>query len=152
MRLDGDNEDYVRHCEEQQYAREPDCLVCHPESGCDGDHGDEMRGGFFIRKSGPGQPRSLLAPPPRPIEEPDANGRMWYDSPTPVGALAQALMASEKVDKAWHPILAPIVKRSTPEELSVALGPADQTNIETSPYHYAQCVMTRAARELAARS
>jgi hypothetical protein len=56
---------------------------------------------------------------------------MWYDSATPVGALAQALMASEKVHKAWHPLLVPIVKRSTPEELSVALGLADQTNIET---------------------
>jgi len=44
------------------------------------------------------------------------------------------------------------VKRSTHEELSVALGLADQTNIETSPYHYAQCVFSRAERELAARN
>jgi hypothetical protein len=77
---------------------------------------------------------------------------MWYDSATPVGALAQALMASEKVGKVWHPLLIPIVKRSTPEELSVALGLAEQTNIETSPYHYAQCVVSRAQRELASRS
>ena len=131
---------------------EPDCLACDPQSGCDGDHAEEFRNGMFIRKSGPGQPLSLLAPPPRPIEEPDANGRMWYDSATPVGALAQALMASEKVGKVWHPLLIPIVKRSTPEELSVALGLAEQTNIETSPYHYAQCVVSRAQRELASRS
>ena len=132
--------------------REPDCLACHPQSGCDGDHTEEFRNGMFIRKTGPGQPRSLLAPPPRPIEEPDANGHMWYDSPTPVGALAQALMASEKVDTVWHPLLAPIVKRSTPGELSVALGLADQTNIETSPYHYAQCVVSRAKREMDAQA
>jgi hypothetical protein len=77
---------------------------------------------------------------------------MWYDSATPVGALAQALMASEKLEKSWHPILVPIVKRSSPEELSVALGLADETNIETSPYHYAQCVFSRAERELAAHN
>jgi len=131
---------------------EPDCLACHPQSGCDGDHTEEFSNGMFIRKSGPGEPTSLLAPPPRPLQEPDANGRMWYDSATPVGALAQALMASEKLDKSWHPILVPIVKRSTPEELSVALGLAEQTNIETSPYHYAQCVFSRAQREQAAHS
>jgi hypothetical protein len=77
---------------------------------------------------------------------------MWYDSPTPVGALAQALMASENVDKSWHPLLAPIVRRSTPEELSVGLGLADETNIETSPYHYAQCVFSRAQREMDAQA
>jgi hypothetical protein len=130
---------------------EPDCLACHPQSGCDGDHTEEFTNGIFIRKAGPGEPRSLLAPP-RPIEEPNTNGRMWYDSPTPVGALAQALMASENVDKSWHPLLAPIVRRSTPEELSVGLGLADETNIETSPYHYAQCVFSRAQREMDAQA
>lgn len=43
-----DSEAYQRHCDENQG---PDCSHCHPESGCDGDHGDEMRDGFIIRKS-----------------------------------------------------------------------------------------------------
>lgn len=37
--------------EQEQYdPNEPWCDTCHPQSGCDGDHGDEMRGGHLIRK------------------------------------------------------------------------------------------------------
>jgi len=63
-------EDYKRHCLpknagpydhlteddwaewEQQEAdkNESWCNYCHPQSGCDGDHGDEMRDGFILRK------------------------------------------------------------------------------------------------------
>ena len=35
---------------EEYDANEPWCDTCHPQSGCDGDHGDEMRGGHLIRK------------------------------------------------------------------------------------------------------
>lgn len=36
--------------EEEMYGREADCRYCDSRSGCDGDHGDEMRGGFIVRK------------------------------------------------------------------------------------------------------
>ena len=36
--------------EEEKYGREPDCRYCDPLSGCDGDHGSEMREGFVLRK------------------------------------------------------------------------------------------------------
>jgi hypothetical protein len=40
-------EDY----EQEEYdPNQPWCDTCHPQSGCDGDHGDEMRGGHLIRK------------------------------------------------------------------------------------------------------
>jgi hypothetical protein len=46
-----ESDEYIRHCDEQRYADDgPDCNYCHPQSGCDGDHGDEMRGGFIVRK------------------------------------------------------------------------------------------------------
>ena len=41
--------DYTRQCEEDS-AKEPWCNHCHSESDCDGDHGDEMRGGFLLHK------------------------------------------------------------------------------------------------------
>ena len=41
--------DYQKHCEEDE-RNQPWCSNCHPDSGCDGDHGDEMRGGFLLRK------------------------------------------------------------------------------------------------------
>jgi len=36
--------------EEEMYGREADCRYCDPRSSCDGDHGDEMRDGFIVRK------------------------------------------------------------------------------------------------------
>ena len=127
-------EDYRRHCEDSG----PDCNYCDPSSGCDGDHGDEMRDGFIVRK-------------PARAEEPDANGRLWYDSRTPVGAIAQALMACEKLEKSWHPVLKELVEESTPQELAADLGPADVANIENSPFHYATHLLGRARREKHAR-
>ena len=41
--------EYKRQCEEDE-RNQPWCSDCHPQSGCDGDHGDEMRAGCFIRK------------------------------------------------------------------------------------------------------
>ena len=41
--------DYQKHCEEDE-RKQPWCSNCHPDSGCDGDHGDEMRDGFLLRK------------------------------------------------------------------------------------------------------
>lgn len=129
-------EEYSRH-----YAEDtgPDCDYCDPSSGCDGDHGDEMRDGFIVRKPA----RALNYA----VEEPDANGRLWYDSRTPVGAIAQALMACEKLEKSWHPALKELVEESTPEELAAGLGPADVANIENSPFHYATHLLGRARRE-----
>jgi hypothetical protein len=44
---EGAEEEY----EEEQYdPNEPWCTTCHPQSGCDGDHGDEMRGGYLLYK------------------------------------------------------------------------------------------------------
>jgi len=179
--------------------RGPDCEHCDPHSGCDGDHGDEMRDGFFIRKGAaaaaapdmsvtvtfePGYTLGLgaagcspgcscvwgtwcmdrIADEARQEEEslatrrtlhadPSAHhtrevtlGPKWYDSKTPVGAMAQALMASDKLEKVWHPMLQTIVESSTPEELSVPLGPADIANIETTPHHYATHVVDRYGR------
>jgi len=55
-------EGYQEHCasledEEALYGQQeyeetgPSCHWCHPDSGCDGDHGDEMRDGFLLRRS-----------------------------------------------------------------------------------------------------
>lgn len=41
--------DYTSKCEEDD-AKQPWCNYCHPDSACDGDHGDEMRTGFLLRK------------------------------------------------------------------------------------------------------
>ena len=117
--------DYHRHCEEQDYG--PDCLYCDPRSGCDGDHGDEMRDGFIVRKRVPAimayaKQTAAVAAEACALEVPDANGRIWYDSRTPVGALAQALIACEKLEATWHPVLKPLVEASTPEELAAELG------------------------------
>jgi hypothetical protein len=126
---------------------DPDCRYCEPSSGCDGDHGDEMRDGFIVRKLiAYAQETANAAAQVNDLEKPDANGRMWYDSKTPVGALAKALMACEKLDKSWHPFLQTVVNRSTPEELAAELGPADKANIENTPWHYAEHVAGRAAR------
>jgi hypothetical protein len=60
-----EDEDYIRHCEEQQYVdNDPDCNYCHPQSGCDGDHGDEMRGGFIVRKGAVAWNPAVAALPP----------------------------------------------------------------------------------------
>lgn len=107
---------------------EPDCTYCDLRSSCDGDHGDEMRDGFIVRK-----------------DVPDAGGRMWYDSRTPVGALAKALMAST-LDKSWHPFLQTVVDSSTPEELAAELDAADKANIEKTPWHYAEHLAGRSQR------
>lgn len=37
--------------QEQEQEKEPWCMWCPVTSGCDGDHGDEMRDGFIVRKS-----------------------------------------------------------------------------------------------------
>lgn len=36
---------------QEQEGQEPWCIWCPITSGCDGDHGDEMRDGFIVRKS-----------------------------------------------------------------------------------------------------
>jgi hypothetical protein len=150
--------DYQRQCEEERDAREPDCVYCDPSSGCDGDHGEEMRDGFLLRRRAMNpilayaQQTAAAAEVVSDLSVPDANGRMWYDSRTPVGALAQALMANQKLEKAWHPALTKIMEGATPEELAAELGPADLANIERTPYHYAEHVVSRAQRELMAKT
>jgi len=57
--------DYQRHCEEDE-RNQPSCHWCHPDSGCDGDHGDEMRDGFLLRRSA-----ALPAAQPQPWTEED---------------------------------------------------------------------------------
>jgi hypothetical protein len=61
--------------QEEAEKNEPWCTYCHPQSGCDGDHGDEMRGGFLLRK-GPvispltvpqPQAQAQAQPQPQPI-------------------------------------------------------------------------------------
>jgi hypothetical protein len=185
-------EDYRRHCEDTG----PDCNYCDPQSGCDGDHGDEMRGGFFLRKPalkpvfrlGRGGPTctpgcaccwgerkcsdrladeayeredALLAYAEQTaaaaaevsiLSIPDADGRLWYDSRTPVGTLAQALIACGQLGELWHIILRRIVEDAKPEELGCELGPADVANIKESPHHYATHVIERANRIKAAKS
>jgi hypothetical protein len=81
-------EDYLEHClpkdagpydhlteedwvewelqRQETEKNEPWCTYCHPQSGCDGDHGDEMRDGFLLRK-GP-----LVSPITVPQEQPEA--------------------------------------------------------------------------------
>lgn len=185
-------EEYSRH-----YAEDtgPDCNYCHPSSGCDGDHGDEMRDGFIVRKPalrpvftlGRGGPTctpgcacnwgerkcsdrladeayeredALLAYAKQTeaaaaqvsiLEIPDSDGRLWYDSRTPVGTLAQALIACEQLGQSWHPILRPLVEAAGPQELSWELGPADVANIKESPHHYATHLLERARRIKAAK-
>jgi hypothetical protein len=146
--------DYVRHCQ-QDYG--PDCTYCDPRSNCDGDHGDEMRDGFIVRKPARAdivayaRESAAAAAAVCDLEKPDVNGRLWYDSKAPVGALAKALMAS-KLDKGWHPFLQTLVDRSTPEELAAELGPADLANIENTPWHYAEHLAGRSSRIDAAQA
>jgi hypothetical protein len=148
-------EDYYRHCDAEEHANPgADCNYCHPSSGCDGDHGDEMRDGFIIRKPALlayAREAAAAAEQASALEIPDANGRIWYDSKTPVGALAQALMACEKLEESWSAMLKPLVDASTPEELATELGPADVANIKNTPFHYATHLLGRAQRIRAAR-
>ena len=48
------------HLTEQDYEEgeknQPVCDYCHPDSGCDADHTDEMRDGFLVRKGPPFSP------------------------------------------------------------------------------------------------
>jgi hypothetical protein len=48
------------HLTEQDYnegeKNQPVCEYCHPDSGCDADHTDEMRDGFLVRKGPPFSP------------------------------------------------------------------------------------------------
>ena len=186
-------EDYRRHCEEDTG---PDCNYCDPRSGCDGDHGDQMRDGFIVRKPalkpaftlGLGGPtcspgcaciwgerkcsdrladewyerRDALLTYAKQTEAaaaevsilniPDADGRLWYDSRTPVGTLAQALIACGQLQEEWHPILRRLVEATSPEELAAELGPADIANIKECPHHYATHVVERAQRIKGAKS
>ena len=135
--------DYARQNEQDTGS---DCTYCDPRSNCDGDHGDEMRDGFIVRKLiAYAQETANAAAQVNDLEKPDANGRLWYDSKTPVGALAKALMAS-KLDKSWHPFLQTVVDSSTPEELAAEIGPADKANIENTPWHYAEHIAGRTKR------
>ncbi|NCA17452.1 MAG: hypothetical protein EBS90_10480 [Betaproteobacteria bacterium] len=52
--------DYNRHLEEDE-RRQPWCHYCHPESGCDGDHGDECRDVGPIYKGRRDSPPELYA-------------------------------------------------------------------------------------------
>ena len=45
---------------------EVDCHYCHPDSGCDGDHGDEMRAGGDIVRRRAAVVRHIAATPPPP--------------------------------------------------------------------------------------
>ena len=49
-------------------AHGPWCDYCHRDSGCDGDHGDEMRDGFLLRK-GPAFSPLTVAPPIAPVQQ-----------------------------------------------------------------------------------
>jgi hypothetical protein len=59
---------------------------------------------------------------------------------------------NEKLEKGWHPALMKIMEGATPDELAAELGPADLANIERTPYHYAEHVVSRAQRELMAKT
>ena len=51
---------------------EPWCTYCHPHSGCDGDHGDEMRGGFLLRKGPVISPLTVPQPEAQAQPQPQA--------------------------------------------------------------------------------
>lgn len=61
--------EYERHQEEAE-RNEPWCNYCHPQSGCDGDHGDEMRGGFLLRKGPAVSPITVPQEQAQPICRP----------------------------------------------------------------------------------
>jgi hypothetical protein len=67
-------EDWADWEQQQQEAEknEPWCDYCHPQSGCDGDHGDEMRDGFILRKGPLISPLTVPQPQaqPQPICSP----------------------------------------------------------------------------------
>ena len=55
---------YEKHCEESE-LNQPSCSYCHPNSGCDGDHGDECResgGGYGGGGGGPIYKGPLVSP------------------------------------------------------------------------------------------
>ena len=61
---------YVKQCEEDE-KNGPWCSDCHPQSGCDGDHGDEMRSGVFVRKGPCVSPLTVQT---------DAEDRIWAEN------------------------------------------------------------------------
>jgi hypothetical protein len=70
-----DWEEYERQQAEDE-KNQPWCNYCHPQSGCDGDHGDEMRGGFLLYRGPVVSPLTVPQAQAQPQEQPQEQAQL----------------------------------------------------------------------------
>jgi len=116
----------------------PDCDYCDPRSGCDGDHGDEMRDGFIVRKQIP----SVMATHSASAMEATASAAAAVAA-VQAAAAAQAARAAAVAAQEPQP----------PPRLNLSLGTvskADSQDGETTPEGATPILATVSAEEAAA--
>lgn len=80
--------------EEETMGPEVDCHYCHPDSGCDGDHGDEMRAGGGIVRRRAVVVRHTPATPPPPLQLSMGGSTLLVVDETDCGCSTPSLLAA----------------------------------------------------------
>jgi hypothetical protein len=116
----------------------PDCNYCDPRSGCDGDHGDEMRDGFIVRKQIP----SVMA----------THSASAMEATTSAAAAVAAVQAAAAAQAARAAAVA-AAQPQPPPRLNLSLGTvskADTQDGETTPEGETPVLAAVSAEEAAA--